>query len=140
MSTRNLLAVFVFGMATLTTGGCLSAARVSGESDLVRSTVATWKTAMESKSIDDLLDCHSDRYVHYMHGTKGHLREFWGNAMKSGYLDNVAVITDRAEATFRDGKALVWPVDWRGAGPDHSIEFTLEKEGGVWRIVEMDGL
>lgn len=128
-----------FALVLTLVAGCAGLKKKSDE-ELIRETMQTIKTALESKNIDLLMTVVSDQFEHPEVGGKAEAKEMLQMAVDAGYADDGECNLDSMEITMNpDGTASVYPVDLSGAPGSVSVEFVLKKEAdGVWRVVGGD--
>lgn len=131
---------------------CLSAALIAGcatmgskmsDEDMIKETVLSMKTALETKDLDLLMGTFSDDFYHPEVGGKEEGRDLLQMAIDAGYADDGEVYVDDMEITMKeDGTATVYPLDLSGPPGSVSVELVLKKEADAWRIIEVhpDGM
>lgn len=129
--------------AGLLVAGCASMGKKMSNEDMIKQTVATMKTALETKDIDLLMTVFSDDFYHPEVGGKEEGRALLQMAVDAGYADDGEVFTDDMEISIKeDGTATVYPIDLSGPPGSISVELVLKKEEGGWLIttVNPDGV
>lgn len=131
---------------------CLTAALIAGcatmgskmsDEDMIKDTVLSMKTALETKDLDLLMGTFSDDFYHPEVGGKEEGRDLLQMAIDAGYADDGEVYVDDMEITMKeDGTATVYPLDLSGPPGSVSVELVLKKEADAWRIIEVhpDGM
>lgn len=122
------------------TGGATAAAAPAGKSDedLVKETVAELKKALEAKNIDGLLATFSDSFENPQVGSKEEAKAMLQLGLDSGYADDGEVSTEDMEIEFKNGEAIVYPIDLSSPAGAVAVELTMKKEGDKWLIVALD--
>ena len=137
--TKMCVRLLICGLMIGLVAGCATTPKKSDD-DLIKETVATVKTALESKDIEMLLTTFSEDFSHpELAGGKGEAREMLQMGVDAGYADDGEVsIVDMQITKNDDGTASVYPVDLSGAPGSISVELVMKKEGDVWRIVTVN--
>ena len=108
---------------------------VSSDEKLVNTTMTNWKAALIAQDLDKFMDSYSEDYESDRGFDKEDIRGFMERGIDEGFLDNIEVDIKGAEIAIEGDKAQVAPVVWTGRRGEMTIEFTLQKEGDTWRIV-----
>lgn len=135
---KQLLLAFVVCVTVLLVGGCATMGSKMSDEDMIRNTINTMKTALETKDIDLLMTTFSDDFYHPEVGGKEEGREMLQMAVDAGYADDGHVSIDNMEITIKeDGTAVVYPIDLSGPPGSISVELVLRKEANGWLIIEV---
>ncbi len=124
---------------------CVSFTLISGcsifgpnDEKLVKQTLMNWKTALEQKDIDKMMQTYSDGFTGQQGEDKAHVREFLRDMKEQGLLDGLVLNFDDAEITISEGIATASPVKISGDFGDtneFTITWTLKKDKDkVWRF------
>ena len=130
-------------LVSVVVAGCAGLGKQMTDEDMIRSTVTTLKTALETKDLDLLMTTFSDDFYHPEVGGKEEGRDMLQTAIDAGYADDGEVFLDDLEITMKeDGTATVYPIDLSGPPGSVSVELTLKKEEAGWHIIELspDGM
>lgn len=104
----------------------------------IRAAVDVWMKGIEAHDIEAAMSVFADDFEHWEYGNRAGLADFIGMAMDMGYLEGVEVHTEDAEIEFKDGEAIVYPVDVTAAFGSVTFEFTFEERDGEWRITYLE--
>ena len=118
------------GCATLLCGG--------HDKRQISNVLDDWAAAMIAKEVDPLMGLYSEDFSHYEWGDKEGFKEFISEAIDDAYLNDAEVDLEEAEITIEEKTATAYPVQLSAAFGSATIEFSLAKEDGTWRIVGMD--
>ncbi len=132
----------VCAVAALFVAGC---AGMSGPSDeeMIQSTVAKLKAALEEQDIDMLMATFSEDFEHPEVGGKEDARYMLEMGLESGYAEGGEVSTEDMEIEFLDdGGASVYPIDLSSYAGSVAVELIMQKDEDAWliRTIEVDGL
>ena len=125
------------GMAVLavTLCGCQILGVGPSDEELVSATMADWKAALIAHDLDNLMGTYSENYVSTQGDGKDSVREFLAGVIEQGYLDNVKVNLEDAQIMIEGDKANISPVELTSDAGTYVLEYTLQKEEGIWLIV-----
>jgi len=107
----------------------------SSDEKLISTTMANWKAALMAQELDKFMDSYSEDYESDRGFGKEEIRGFMERGIDEGFLDDIEVDIEGAEIAIEGDKAQVAPVVWTGERGQMTMEFTLQKEGDTWRIV-----
>jgi len=105
------------------------------DKELVNTTMANWKAALIAQDLDKFMGSYSEDYESDRGFDKEAIRGFMERGIDEGFLDDIKVDIEGAEIAIEGDKAQVTPVVWTGGRGQMTMEFTLQKEGDTWRIV-----
>jgi len=98
-----------------------------------------WKTALEQKDIDKMMQTYSDGFTGQQGEDKAHVREFLTDMKEQGLLDGLVLNFDDTKIAIVKGIATASPVKISGDFGDteeFTIIWTLKKDKDkVWRII-----
>jgi uncharacterized protein GlcG (DUF336 family) len=135
-SVENDHAVAEAGAVAL--GGAAAAAPGKSDDDLVKETVGALKAALEAKNIDALLATFSDSFENPQVGSKEEAKAMLQLGLDSGYADDGEVSIEDMEIEYKDGLAIVYPIDLSSPAGAVAVELTMKKEGDKFLIVALD--
>ncbi|MHC4457027.1 MAG: YybH family protein [Planctomycetota bacterium] len=107
----------------------------SAEKELINGTMAEWEKAFTDQDIEKYLSMYSDDYESERGFGKEDIRGFMESGVEEGFIENIEVDIENATTTIKGDKAYFSPVVWSSDRGSMSVEFTLQKEDGTWRIV-----
>lgn len=136
-SVENDHAVAEAGAAALG-GAAAPAATGKSDDDLVKETVGALKAALEAKDIDALLATFSDSFENPQVGSKEEAKAMLQLGLDSGYADDGEVSIEDMEIEYKDGLAIVYPIDLSSPAGSVAVELTMKKEGDKFLIVALD--
>ena len=140
--TKYLGAVLAGLAMMVMVAGCATMGKKSDE-ELIKETMNTVKTALESKNIDLLLTTFSEDFNHPEVGSKAEAKDMMQMGVDAGYADDGECDISNMQITKNDdGTAEVYPIDLSGAPGSVSVGVVLKKEGDAWHVitVNVDGL
>lgn len=124
-------------LAVVTLCGCQIPGLGTSDEDLINATMADWSAALIAHDMDKLMETYSESYVNTEGGNKASVREFIAGVIDQGYLDNLEVNLEDAQATIEGDKATVAPVELTTDTGTYVLEYVkLQKEDGDWLIVD----
>ncbi len=135
MKKLVILSLSLVVLAALLVCGCQILGVGPSDEELVSATMADWKAALIAHDLDNLMGTYSENYVSTQGGGKDSVREFLAGAIEQGYLDNVKVNLEDAQITIEGDKANIGPVELTSDAGTYVLEYTLQKEEGIWLIV-----
>ncbi len=111
--------------------------------EMIQSTVAKLKAALEEQDIDMLMATFSEDFEHPEVGGKEDARYMLEMGLESGYAEGGEVSTEDMEIEFLDdGGASVYPIDLSSYAGSVAVELIMQKDEDAWliRTIEVDGL
>lgn len=115
--------------------GCQIPAEGPSDEQLINTTMAEWKAALEAKDLDRLMALFSDNYISSSGSSKVAMRESMAGAIERGSLDNIKVKIENAKITLVGDQATFGPVEVTSDRGTLTIEYTLQREDVKWLIV-----
>jgi len=97
-----------------------------------------WGDALAAQDLEKIMACFADDFEHYEYGDKAGIRDFIGQAMDMGYLEDLEVSVDDAEAEVDGDEVIVYPVELMGAFGSITFELVFEERNGEMKITGMD--
>ena len=135
MKKLVILSLSLIVLAALLVCGCQILGVGPSDEELVSATMADWKAALIAHDLDKLMETYSEDYVSTQGGGKDSVREFLAGVIEQGYLDNVKVNLEDAQIMIEGDKANIGPVELTSDAGTYVLEYTLQKEEGIWLIV-----
>lgn len=114
-----------------------AAAEVSPE-EAIMAGVKLFTEKLAKQDIDGLMVAFSDDFENYEYGDKEGMKMFLEQAADMGYLEGLEVSLEDAEVKIDGDEATVYPVDASGAFGSITLELTLSKKNGEWKITGLD--
>ncbi len=97
-----------------------------------------WGAALAEQDLDKIMSFFAEDFEHYEYGDKLGIRDFIGQAIDMGYLEDLEVYTDDAEAEVDDDEVIVYPIEIMGAFGSVTFELIFAEKDGEMMIVGMD--
>ena len=135
MKKLVILSLSLVVLAALLVCGCQILGVGPSDEELVSATMADWKATLIAHDLDKLMETYSEDYVSTQGGGKDSVHEFIAGAIEQGYLDNVKVNLEDAQIMIEGDKANIGPVELTSDAGTYVLEYTLQKEEGIWLIV-----
>lgn len=124
------------GVLVLGVCGCATTRQGISDDELIRETLATWKSGLESHDIDVLMSTISEDFVSDEGGSKAGFREYVAGLIDDGTLSGAKMDIDSARVTIEEEMATVENAGLSGDRGSVLLDMDLKKEDdGVWRIV-----
>lgn len=124
------------GVLVLGVCGCATTQKGASDDALIRQTLATWKSGLESHNIDVLMSTVSEDFVSEEGGSKADFREYVAGLIDDGTLSGAKMDIDNARVTIEEEMATVENAGLSGDRGTVVIDMDLKKEDdGAWRIV-----
>jgi hypothetical protein len=101
--------------------------------------VKAFGAAAVEGNIDGMLECIADSFDNAELGDKDGVKAFLSEAADMGYMDDLEVSYEDAEAEVDGEQVIIYPVDIMGAFGSVTYEYVIEKVDGKWMIVDMEG-
>ena len=135
MKSSVILNLSLFVLAPFLVCGCQTLGVGPSDEQLINTAMAEWKAAMAAKDLDKLMALFSEDYVSSRGSGKVAMRERMAGAIERGFLDDVEIKIEDAQITLEGNKATFGPVEITSDRGTFVLEYTLQKEDGVWLIV-----
>ena len=97
-----------------------------------------WGAALAEQDLDKVMAVFSDDFEHYEYGDKQGIADFIGQAMDMGYLEDLEVDMDDAEAEVDGNEIIIYPIDLLGAFGSVTFELVFKDVDGAMKIVGLD--
>jgi len=124
------------GVLVLCVCGCATTRQGISDDELIRETLATWKSGLESHDLDVLMSTISEDFVSDEGGGKADFREYVAGLFDDGTLSGAKMDIDSARVTIEEEMATVENAGLSGDRGSVLLDMDLKKEDdGVWRIV-----
>jgi ketosteroid isomerase-like protein len=125
------------GFLVFTAAFCGCQTLVEGPSDeqLINTVMAEWKAALEAKDLGRLMVLFSEDYVSSSGSGKVAMRERMAGAVERGFLDNIEIKIQNAKLSLVGETATFGPVEITSDRGTLAIEYTLQKQDGMWLII-----
>ena len=133
-NTMKNVGTMLCAMALLTTG-CATTTGGASDEEQIAQLLAGWKAAVDALDVDAMLAVYSDSYENSQGMDKEALRGMISGAIDQGMMDNMDVIVEGAVTTVTGGSATVSGIVYEFSGGSMEVDFELNKEDGIWRIV-----
>lgn len=127
LSVGLLTLVLVCGCQMLGGGAC--------DEELISGVMADWKAALAAKDLNKVMAAYSENYVSTRGTGKDSMREFMTRVFERDVMDNIKVDLEKAETAIEGDKAQFGPVEFTSDRGTMKIDYTLQREDGVWLIV-----
>lgn len=127
------------GAAACPTGG--AAATPAAAADPGAKALAAAKAfaeTLKTQDIEKIGACFADDFEHYEYGDKEGIKDFLGQAVDMGYLEDLEVNLDDAEAEADGEEIVVYPVEIMGAFGSVTLELVFKDKAGEMKISGMD--
>ncbi|MFP4502136.1 MAG: hypothetical protein ACLFTT_14130 [Candidatus Hydrogenedentota bacterium] len=98
----------------------------------------SWGAALAEQDLDTIMSYFAEDFEHYEYGDKLGIRDFIGQAIDMGYLEDLEVYTDDAEAEVDGEEVIVYPIELMGAFGAVTFELVFAEKDGEMKIVGMD--
>ena len=118
--------------------GCATGGKGASDDEIIAANTAACIAATEAQDVDGLLKYYSEDFSHYEFGDKAGLCAFLKDAKDMGYLEDIEIDLDSSETVIDGDEATVGPIYLSGSFGSTTLEFTLTKEAGDWKISGMD--
>ena len=125
--------------ATCPAAGAEETAASDDPAEGAMAVVKAFGAAAVEGNIDGMMDCIADSFDNAELGGKDGVRSFMEEAADMGYMDDLEVSYEDAEAEVDGEQVIIYPVDIMGAFGSVTYEYVLEKVDGKWLIVDMEG-
>lgn len=136
MICKRVFCGLLTGVLVLGVCGCATTQRGASDDELIRQTLATWKSGLESHNIDVLMSTVSEDFVSEEGGSKADFREYVAGLIDDGTLSGAKMDIDNARVTIEEEMATVENAGLSGDRGTVVIDMDLKKEDdGAWRIV-----
>lgn len=129
-------------MAAAAMAEAAAPASAASDEELIKTTVASLKKALEDLDLDALLATFSDNFHHREVGGKEEAKYMLQMGIDMGYADDGEVFVDDMEIEIDGDEATVYPIELSSPAGAISVELVLAKEGDKWLITTLnpDGL
>lgn len=114
------------------------AAPAASPSDRAMEAAKAWGAALAEQDLDKVMAIFSDDFEHYEYGDKQGISDFIGQAMDMGYLEDLEVDLDDAEAEVDGNEVIIYPIDLLGAFGSVTFELVFKEKDGEMKIVGLD--
>ena len=94
--------------------------------------------ALKTQDMDKIMAPFADDFEHYEYGDKEGIKDFLSQAADMGYLEDLEVNLDDAEAEVDGDEVVVYPVEIMGAFGSVTLELVFKDKGGEMKITGMD--
>lgn len=136
MMCKRVFCGLLTGVLVLGVCGCATTQKGASDDALIRQTLATWKSGLESHNIDVLMSTVSEDFVSEEGGSKADFREYVAGLIDDGTLSGAKMDIDNARVTIEEEMATVENAGLSGDRGTVVIDMDLKKEDdGAWRIV-----
>jgi len=136
MMCKRVFCGLLTGVLVLGVCGCATTQKGASDDALIRQTLATWKSGLESHNIDVLMSTLSEDFVSEEGGSKADFREYVAGLIDDGTLSGAKMDIDNARVTIEEEMATVENAGLSGDRGTVVIDMDLKKEDdGAWRIV-----
>lgn len=136
MICKRVFCGLLTGVLVLGVCGCATTQKGASDDALIRQTLATWKSGLESHNIDVLMSTLSEDFVSEEGGSKADFREYVAGLIDDGTLSGAKMDIDNARVTIEEEMATVENAGLSGDRGSVVIDMDLKKEDdGAWRIV-----
>ena len=136
MMCKRVFCGLLTGVLVLGVCGCATTQKGASDDALIRQTLATWKSGLESHNIDVLMSTVSEDFVSEEGGSKADCREYVAGLIDDGTLSGAKMDIDNARVTIEEEMATVENAGLSGDRGTVVIDMDLKKEDdGAWRIV-----
>jgi hypothetical protein len=137
-----VLTITFVGILALTAFGCAHTGHGPSDSELIAETLGTWIEASKAKDVEKIMSAISEDFKHdgydYSAEDKGSMRVFIEDSVAMGNFDGLEISYDPEAVTIDGDTAQVPDIEWSCTPGMASVELTLKKEDGVWRIVDAE--
>jgi hypothetical protein len=90
--------------------------------------------------MDKVMAAYSENYASERINGRNEIRRFMTRVFDEGWLENVEINLEEAEATIEDDKAQFGPVVFISDRGPMKVDYHLQKEKGTWLIVSSERL
>jgi ketosteroid isomerase-like protein len=114
--------------------GCQSNSKCSQEKRIKR-TMTEWKAAMTAEDLEKVMSAYSPNYASERMDDKDAVRKFIVYIFGENWMEYVDVSFEEVATIIEEDKAQFGPVAFISDNGTMKVDYTLQKEGGVWFIV-----
>ena len=139
MNARISVTVMAVMMVVLMGAGCAIGAKGPSDRELIMNTMNEWKAGLIAKDADQTMMAYSESFRDGEGRGKAEMSAFLKEAISSGYLDSLMVDLETVQVTVNGEDATVNPVTLSGSAGSMTLNVSLKKEDGVWRIIGATG-
>jgi len=119
-------------------GAAAPAAATVKPEDAIMERVMLFLNKLAAKDLEGAMEAVADDFEHYDFRTKADLKAFLDDAIATGYLDDVKILTEDTEVKIDGNKATVYPVDLEGSFGTVTLELVGEMRDGKYMLTTMD--
>ncbi|HDP35835.1 MAG TPA: hypothetical protein ENN29_12085 [Candidatus Hydrogenedentes bacterium] len=117
---------------------CAGAVPALSPEEAIMERVMVFLNKLAQKDLDGAMAAVADDFEHYDFRTKAQLRAFLDDAIATGYLDDIEILTEDAEVKIDGDKAVLYPIDITGIFGTVTLELVGEMRDGQYMLVSMD--
>lgn len=138
MISKQSLYALVTVVLAVAISGCAGLPKGPSDEELIRESLNTWKTGVESEDVDLMMTVVSEDFVGPEGASKPAFRQYIAALFDNGTLLGAEMIIEGATPVIAGDMATVDNLGLSSSRGAVVIDFDLKKEeDGVWRIVNM---